>query len=345
MNDFAINNYKDFVSSSFIVSDKKQIEILEVFEKIWKEKNKINFFLKSNKINGIYLYGSVGSGKTFLINLFIKNIKKTQKYHFNHLMINLHAFINNHSDKESALDLFIKNLSKKFNLIFIDELHIFNIVDALIIKKIFEVFEKYKIFILISSNYSPKDLYKDGLQRSDFVPFINLINNNFEVINYKSNYDYRRIALNQSKTYFTPINTDTKNEFKKLFERFIDKSLLSTKKIKTNSREIVLDNCTANVALCEFDSLCGANLAHEDYKNIAMNFSLLFIKDIPIFTSEILDKCRRFISLIDMLYEKNCSVVLLAEAPISSVCKIKKLSKEFERTESRLYEMTIIKTS
>ena len=338
-----LDQYNSFVENNFIKKDLKQVEVLKKINEAWNKNKKI-FFSKNNK-KGVYLHGGVGTGKTFLLNIFYQYTKVGKKIHFNHLMNKIHMNINNNKTQNQKLDKFIKEFCANKKILFIDELHIFNIVDALIIKKIFEVFEKYKIFILISSNYSPKDLYKDGLQRSDFVPFINLINNNFEVINYKSNYDYRRIALNQSKTYFTPINTDTKNEFKKLFERFIDKSLLSTKKIKTNSREIVIDNCTANVALCEFDSLCGANLAHEDYKNIAMNFSLLFIKNIPIFTSEILDKCRRFISLIDMLYEKNCSVVLLAEAPISSVCKVKKLSKEFERTESRLYEMTIIKTS
>ena len=342
MNDFAINNYKDFVSSSFIVNDKKQIEILEVFEKIWKEKNKINFFLKSNKINGIYLYGSVGSGKTFLINLFIKNIKKTQKYHFNHLMINLHAFINNHSDKESALDLFIKNLSKKFNLIFIDELHIFNIVDALLIKKIFNLFDKYKIFILVSSNFEPKNLYENGLQRNDFIPFVYYIEKNFKILHLNNSNDYRRQMLNQSKTYFSPINQITINEFDKLFKRFVDESEIHIRKIQTNSRVIRFEKCTANINYCDFRDLCSTNLGVHDYLNIAKIFSVLFIKNVPIFSDSNLDQCRRFISLIDMLYENKCSVIILAEKPINQLCIIENVKKEFERTTSRLYEMTII---
>ena len=100
-----------------------------------------------------------------------------------------------------------------------------------------------------------------------------------------------------------------------------------------------------SIPLTIFAWLVGMWAAHEDYKNIASRFSLLFIENIPEFTDELADQCRRFISLIDMLYEQNCSTVLLAETPITSLCKINKLIKEFERTASRLYEMTIIKSS
>ena len=118
--------------------------------------------------------------------------------------------------------------------------------------------------------------------------------------------------------------------------------MLTKQKIKIKSREIILENCSANVALCNFKTLCAANLAHEDYKNIASQFSLIFIENIPQFNEELTDQCRRFISLIDMLYEQNCSTVLLASAPIAKLCKINRLLKEFKRTTSRLYEMTII---
>ena len=166
-----------------------------------------------------------------------------------------HAFINNHSDKESALDLFIKNLSKKFNLIFIDELHIFNIVDALLIKKIFNLFDKYKIFVLVSSNFEPKDLYENGLQRNDFIPFIDYIKKNFKILHLNNSNDYRRQMLNQSKTYFSPINQITINEFDKLFKRFVDESEIHIRKIQTNSRVIRFEKCTANINYCDFRDL------------------------------------------------------------------------------------------
>ena len=257
-------------------------------------------------------------------------------------MINLHAFVNNHNKKDFALEIYIKKLSKKYKIIFIDELHVFNIVDALLLKKVFYFFQKYKIFIVASSNYFPNDLYKNGLQREDFIPFIEHIKNNFKVLHLESFEDYRRQMLNQAKTYYSPVNNKTISEFNKLFDRFVDKGEIHIRKIKTKSRTIRLEKCTANIAYCEFSELCMANLAHEDYKNIANEFSILFINKVPEFSDSESDQCRRFISLIDMLYEKKCSVVILAEKPINSLCNIQRLKIDFERTASRLYEMTII---
>ena len=154
--------------------------------------------------------------------------------------------------------------------------------------------------------------------------------------------DYRRQMLNQSKTYFTPINHATRLEFNKLFERFVDTSQIHIRKIQTKSRAIRFEKCTSNIAYCTFKELCETNLAHEDYSNIARAFSLIFVDSVPQFTDSESDQCRRFISLIDMLYHQQRSVVILAQFPINQLCQINKLSKEFERTASRLYEMTII---
>jgi len=333
--------YNNFISNKFINYDERQEELLNRICSIWQDTNKINLFSRSKKFNGIYVYGSVGIGKTFILNLFTKNINQGKKIHFNHFMINLHAFINS-SNKENALEAYIKNFKNFFKVIFIDELHIFNIVDALLIKRIFFLFKKYKIFILISSNFKPSELYKNGLQRADFIPFINFLEKNFKIINLNNIRDYRRQMLNQSKTYFSPVNQATSNEFIKLFKHFVDDDEIHIKKIKTKSRVIRFEKCTSNIAFCSFKQLCEFNLAHEDYKNIAKEFNLIFIENIPFFTNLKSDHCRRFISLIDMLYEQQCSVVILAEGPINKLCKIKSLEIEFKRTVSRLYEMTII---
>ena len=335
--------YNDFVSNNFINYDLKQIKALEIIVSIWKDNKKISFFNGSKKYNGIYMSGSVGIGKTFLLNLFIQNIKKANKIHFNHLMIDIHAFINNKKNN-TGLDEYIHALKKNFNVIFIDELHIFNIVDALLIKKIFILFEKYNIFILISSNFKPSDLYRNGLQRNDFIPFIKYLEKNFKIINLETMKDYRRQMLNQSKTYFTPINKITSSEFVNLFNKFVDQSEIHITKIKTKSRIIRFEKSTSNVVFCSFNELCATNLAHEDYHNIAKSFNLIFIDKIPSFSDLNSDQCRRFISLIDMLYDQGCSVVILAEKPINKLCELGSLKKEFERTASRLYEMTIMDT-
>ncbi len=340
-----LDHYKGFVLNNFIKKDINQTHLLKEISFAWDQYNKNNLFFTKKKKVGIYVYGSVGTGKTFLLSLFSQYSKVGKKIHFNHLMNSIHDAINLNVNKNKKLESFIKDLCKDIRILFIDELHIFNIVDALLVRKIFLLLEENNIFLMTSSNFKPDDLYKDGLQRADFMPFIKHIIENYQVIGVNSETDYRRLTLNQSKTYFTPINKDTEDEFNLLFERLVDINNLTTKKIDTKSREINFTKCSANVAYCTFDFICNTNLAHEDYANIAKEFNLIFIEKVPKMTNDYSDQCRRFINLIDMLYDNKCSVVILAENPISSLCQITSLSKEFERTASRLYEMTIIQSS
>ena len=337
--------YEGFVSNSFIKKDINQTDLLKKISLAWDQYNKNNLFFSKKKKVGLYVYGSVGTGKTFLLSLFSQYSKVGKKIHFNHLMNSIHEAINSYENKNKKLELFIKELCKDIKILFIDELHIFNIVDALLVRKIFFLLEENNIFIMTSSNFKPEDLYKNGLQRTDFIPFIEHIQESYHLINISSETDYRRITLNQSKTYFTPINKDTEEEFNLLFKRLVDVNNLTNKKIQIKSREINFTKCLANVAYCTFDFICNTNLAHEDYAKIAKEFNLIFIEKVPKMTNDYSDQCRRFISLIDMLYDNKCSVVILAENPISSLCQINNLSKEFERTASRLYEMTIIQVS
>ena len=338
-----IDQYSSFVENNFIKSNKEQIRVLKNMSLVWQNYKKTGIFSNSNKKEGIYIFGKVGTGKTFLSNLFYQNSKVGKKIHFNNLMIQIHDVIKSSSNKETAIENYVKDIRNKFKILFIDEMHIFNIVDALIIKKIFFFFKKYKIFLLITSNFQPDDLYKNGLQRNDFLPFIDLIKNNYSIIDIHISTDYRRQTLNQSKTYFTPINKETSEEFYKLFNRFIDETHLTSVKIKSKSREIVFDKCSANILLTEFNKICDNYLSHEDYINIAKKFKLIFLKNVPELNDQNKDSCRRFISLIDMLYENNCSIVILASKPISTLSTVKSLNAEFKRTASRLYEMTIVK--
>ncbi len=337
-----VDLYNSFVENNFIKPNKEQLDVLKKLSLVWSNSKKNNLFNKSIKKDGVYLYGSVGTGKTFLLNLFYQNSKVGKKIHFNNLMLEIHKSVKNSNNKDMAIDVFVKDLSKNNKLLFIDEMHIFNIVDALIIKKIFFLLKKYKVFIIISSNFGPDDLYKDGLQRNDFIPFIELIKNNFSIINININTDYRRQTLNQSKTYFTPINKETKDEFIKLFYRFVDDTHLTSITVNSNSRKIIFDKCTSNILMTDFKKLCEENYSHQDYINIAKNFNLIFLNNVPELNEQNKDSCRRFISLIDMLYENQCSVVILASKPISSLNTVKSLTEEFKRTSSRLYEMTIV---
>tara|TARA_Y100000591_G_scaffold213158_1_gene184975 strand:+ start:505 stop:1545 length:1041 start_codon:yes stop_codon:yes gene_type:complete len=337
-----IDQYNSFVENNFIKTSEAQLEVLRKLNSVWNKNKKNNLFVKSKKKDGIYLYGTVGTGKTFLLNLLYQNSKVGRKIHFNNLMIQIHQAVQGSNNKDKAIETYVKSISKNFKMLFIDEMHIFNIVDALIIKKIFFLLNKHNIFLIISSNFKPDDLYKDGLQRNDFIPFIDLIKTNFEIINMNLNTDFRRQTLNQSKTYFTPINNETQKEFKLLFNKFVDSTHLTTITIKSNSRKIVFDKCSSNILMTDFEKLCEDNFSHQDYINISKNFNIIFLNNVPQLDDQKKDSCRRFISLIDMLYEHKCSVVILAARPISTLNSIQSLNEEFKRTASRLYEMTIV---
>ena len=212
-----LDHYNGFVSNNFIKKDISQTNLLNQISLTWNEYNKNNLFFSKKKKIGIYVYGSVGIGKTFLLSLFSQYSKVGKKIHFNHLMNTIHDNVNLNANKSKKIELFIKEFCKDIKILFIDELHIFNIVDALLIRKIFLLLKENNIFVMTSSNFKPDDLYKNGLQRSDFIPFIKHIKENYDVISVDSETDYRRLALNQSKTYFTPINRDTEEEFNLLF--------------------------------------------------------------------------------------------------------------------------------
>ena len=170
-----IDHYNGFVSNNFIKKDINQTNLLNKISLVWDQYNKKNLFFSKNKKIGIYVYGSVGTGKTFLLSLFSQYSKVGKKIHFNHLMNRIHDTINSNENKSKKLESFIKEFCKDIKILFIDELHIFNIVDALLIKKIFNILEENNIFVMTSSNFQPNDLYKDGLQREQFIPLIDLI--------------------------------------------------------------------------------------------------------------------------------------------------------------------------
>ena len=158
---------------------------------------------------------------------------------------------------------------------------------------------------MTSSNFKPNQLYKDGLQRADFLPFINHITDNYDVIGVDSDTDHRRLMLNQSKTYFTPINKDTEEEFNLLFQRLVDINNLTNKIVRSKSREIEFTKCSANVAYCTFDFICNAKLAHEDYRNIAKEINSWKNVDVLYFADSFGNMLPEDVYKVTKIFKKN----------------------------------------
>ena len=338
-------SFKKFCRKNKLEINKNQIEILKSLEKFIDPENKlINFFKKKEK-KCFYLFGNIGIGKTMIANHMYEqlNIKK-MRAHFNEFMINFHDF--KHKKKNGNLmSEFVKNLKKKSDFIYLDEFQVTNIVDAMILGKLFELIFLENIKILITTNIRLPDLYKDGLQREQFIPFINLIKENSIQKELLLEDDYRRLGQNKNQRIFYPLNEKKLFKMNKNF-RVLTKNLQKGERsINTKGRIFKINTFYDGLARFNFKELCDQNLGAEDYLNISKVCTHIFIDEVPMFNENNSNQQLRFITLIDILYEKKINLTLSMEAEIKNMGTSQKHSAIFKRTISRLYEMTLSKDS
>ena len=340
------NSFSEYCNKNKFEINKKQSEILISLEKFIFPRNKLfNFFSKKEDPSCFYLYGNVGVGKTMIANFVYEqiNTKKT-KFHFNEFMINFHDFRHKKKD-DNTISKFVKNLKQKFDFVYLDEFQVTNIVDAMILGKLFENIFLNNIKILITTNTRLIDLYKDGLQREQFTPFISLIEKKSVQKELFLEDDYRMQNQNDNQNIFYPLNEKTLFKINQKF-RVCTKNLKKEEKsINTKGRVFIINNYYGGFIRLNFQELCDQNLGAEDYLNISKICKHIFIEDVPIFNDYNSNQQLRFITLIDILYEKKISLTLSMETDLNKIGTSKKHSEIFKRTTSRLYEMTMSKYS
>ncbi len=318
----------------------KQVEIIKLLENfISSKKNFSDFFLKKKLC--FYLYGGVGVGKTMLLNFFYDQIKITkQKIHFNEFMVNFHNF--RHKEKnDSSIKNFVKTLKRKVDLIYLDEFQVTNIVDAMILGKLFEVIFKENIKIIITTNIKLNDLYKDGLQRDQFLPFISTIEKNSIEKELTLDDDYRKQNLEKTRRIYFPLNEKNMFIINQSFRILTRGKKKETKNIKTKGRKLVINNFYEGIAKFKFNDLCEEKLGSEDYINIANVCKHVFISNIPVFNDINSNQQLRFITLIDIFYEKMIKLTVSCEKNLENLGSSKLHKEIFKRTLSRLYQMTL----
>jgi len=327
--------------------NKNQLDVIDNLKNYYKKNfnqsliSKI--FKKINNKLGFYLVGDVGVGKTMILNFFFKEFDKNKvRLHFNEFMIEFHNFIFKNKNKKNGIDLFIEDLSKKAQLIYFDEFQVTNIVDAMILGKLFKkIFEK-KIKVIFSTNIKIKDLYKDGLQRDQFIPFIKVLENNCHEKELLIEEDYRLNKNNKFERYLFPINQSTNFRFNKFFRKITKHKKKSLKILEIKGRKLEIENFYDKVIKFDFMELCDKNLGSEDYISIANNCEFMFIENLPDFNTNNLNHQQRFITLIDILYEKKIPLMVTSFINLQSINSSKNLQESFKRTISRLYELTSI---
>tara|TARA_A100001011_G_scaffold51820_1_gene49903 strand:- start:541 stop:1686 length:1146 start_codon:yes stop_codon:yes gene_type:complete len=351
-------NYGSLVKSGVIDSDKAQLAVLDQLDsfltltdtlprtkKIIHSKSWFFKLLKVRDVSkalGFYIYGGVGTGKSMIMDIFFIEVrsKKKLRTHFHSFMQETHERINNSREKgeRDPITVVANEISQNVEVLCFDEFQITDITDAMIVGRLFSALIAKETFIITTSNRHPDDLYKDGLNRQLFIPFIDLLKNRLNVIELHAQKDYRRDKLSRSQIYFWPINQVMREGFDKIWKSFIVEPPKELK-LQIKGRIITLPKYSNGVGRSSFNELCGGPLGVLDYLTICKNIKILFVEEIPILTEMGMDSAKRFVALIDTLYESRIKIICLAQAKPEMLYPTGKGSFEFDRTVSRLYEM------
>ena len=342
---------KEFISycnSQQLEVNSNQIEVVKRLEQYYQENFKsyfLNLFSKKSSKKGFYLFGDVGVGKTMILKFFFDHVKeKKLRLHFNEFMLSFHDFVYQKKEKEeeNIINHFVKNLKSKASLIYFDEFQVTNIVDAMILGKLFDQIFKEDIKIIVTSNTKICDLYKDGLQREQFKPFIQIMEQKSVEYELKIEDDYRKSNNNQKQRYFYPLNKKTNFNINKFFRTITKNKKHSLKTISVKGRDFKIENFYEGTVRFNFNDLCGKNIGAEDYLEIIKNCKFIVIDNVPQFDDTNSNQQQRFITLIDVIYDKNIPISVTADQNLDEFRSSKLLEKPFKRTISRLYELTSI---
>jgi len=296
-------------------------------------------------VQGLYLWGSVGRGKTWLMNLFYEElaIAEKKRIHFHHFMLDIHEKLDTLGRQEKKqkdpLQHIARQLAKKYKLLCIDEFIVTNITDAMILSELLHALFKHQVCLVATSNRVPDDLYLNGLQRERFLPAIELIKTHMDVFHLDGGVDHRTALLEQSDVYYFPITEDTDQHISLRIHELAITPVTENKILRILDRDIQTVSCSEEVAWFEFESICASPRAAQDYIELAQQFNTVIISNIPVLDEYSDDKARRFIYLIDELYDRNVKLIASAYAAPENLYQGNMLEFAFHRTSSRLIEM------
>ncbi len=329
--------------------NKSQINVIESLNKFYQLNFTNSFlsdlFFKKKTKQGFYLYGDVGVGKTMLLNFFYNNFDKSKlRLHFNEFMINFHDFVfqNKNNKKENIIDKFVSKIKKKYKLIYFDEFQVTNIVDAMILGNLFKKIFNENIRVIFSSNIKINDLYKDGLQREQFLQFIRIMKSKCYEENLIIKEDYRKSKIKKNERFFFPLNQKTNFKINNLFRKLTRNKNKEEKILSIKGRKFIIKNYYNGIVRFDFADLCLKNIGAEDYIKIAEKCKFMIIENLPKFNEDNSNQQQRFITLIDILYEKKIEIAITSILSLKNLTSSNNLVESFKRTSSRLHELTSV---
>jgi cell division protein ZapE len=354
--------YRDALASGALKPDVAQEAAVRALSRLEGDLNArgepafgFSLFKKPKALRGVYLWGPVGRGKSMLMDLFFEAapVDRKLRVHFQAFMARVHGLIERWRTGDAAIRKQVFGQAKgddpvppvaaliaeEAQLLCFDELQVADIADAMILGRLFEALFERGVTLVATSNRPPDDLYKDGLNRQLFLPFIDMLKTRMELVAVRGPTDFRLDRLRSARVYFTPIDTAGEAAFDALWRDMLGGEEETGATVEVLGRKLRLPHALGGQLRASFASLCAAALGPQDYLAIAARFHTVFLEAVPVLTPDRRNEARRFVTLIDALYEADAKLVMLAAAEPDALYPTGDGAFEFERTASRLHEM------
>lgn len=341
--------YAEVLQSGKFLPDAAQAEAVNQLERVWQEliqrykasKKIFHRFRKVSAPQGVYMWGGVGRGKTWLMDQFFDSLpfRRKTRMHFHHFMQHVHRQLNQLSGQRNPLDTVADQIYKEAVVICFDEFFVSNVTDAMILSDLFQKLFARGITLVATSNIAPDGLYKNGIHRDRFLPTIELVKQNCVILNVDAGVDYRLRVLKQAQLFKFPLNAEHDRWLSERFNALTQTQQCSQAAIEINHRVVETLGHTEDVLWCEFAELCFKPRSPADFIEIANIYNTVLISHVPHLNDDLSEGTRRFIYLVDEFYDRGVKLLLTSADNIIEIYQGEKLAFEIERTRSRLLEM------
>ena len=346
------DRYQQLISQPGFVSDASQVAAVEMLDELLtrlgtREEASLWQRLLSRQParpagRGLYFWGGVGRGKTMLMDLFYQSLPgdiRGQRSHFHRFMNEVHAALKDLKGQQEPLSLVASAIADRVDVLCLDEFVIIDIGDAMIMAGLLETLFARGVILVTTSNARPADLYRDGLQRARFLPAISLLEQHCQVVNLDGGEDYRLRYLQQTNLYMMPHGDDSIQAIQSYLAEHVKPFQQSTDSLLINDRTLQPEYCGEDCVWFNFEAICKTERSQDDYLELSRLFNTIIVSEIPVMNADSDDAARRFVLLIDVLYDHHVKLICSAAANPHHLYQGKRLAFEFERTASRLIEM------